>query len=64
MLTPTQTDYEDHSCLCTGKIQNPLAVHNGKRFRNIDYHSHKSRKSIHLILNTIMKDFEFSDTKL
>lgn len=29
MLTPTQTDYEDHSCLCIGEIQNPLAVHDG-----------------------------------
>lgn len=30
MLIPTLTDYEDHSCMCTGKIQNPLAVHERK----------------------------------
>lgn len=45
MLTPTQTDYEAHNYLCTGKFQNPLAMHNGKRFRDADYHSPETPKN-------------------
>lgn len=48
-----------------GKIQNPLAVHDGWRFSDPDYHPPEIQNNQYIkFLNTMMENSEFLHVKL